>query len=155
MKIKCNIWLISHASHTLHREEGSGHTATIELSPQQKLDATNQICSYCRSHPLLSLRHMFSRCQHLITCIYCHNHVCSIIAFLGDNLRLTVWPDPSSLWRVWLARLTWHNSLLSKKPGWRLHLQYFCTAGFLSLKVRPPQFVFLFQVLCSHPSVPF
>ena len=26
------------ASHSLHREEGSGHTAIIELSPQQKVD---------------------------------------------------------------------------------------------------------------------
>ena len=30
-------------SHTLHREEGSGHTATIKLSPWLKLDVTNQI----------------------------------------------------------------------------------------------------------------
>ena len=40
------------ASHTLFREEGSGHAATIELSPQQKLDVTNQIRDLCRSHPL-------------------------------------------------------------------------------------------------------
>ena len=41
-----------HASHTLHREEGSGHAVTIELSPRQKLDVTNQICTLRRSHPL-------------------------------------------------------------------------------------------------------
>ena len=40
------------ASHTLHREEGSGHAATIELSPWQKLDVTNQIRALCRLHPL-------------------------------------------------------------------------------------------------------
>ena len=37
-------------SHTLLREEGCGHAATIELSPQQKLDVTNQICGLRRSH---------------------------------------------------------------------------------------------------------
>ena len=31
------------ANHTLHREEGCGHTATIELLPCQKLAVTNQI----------------------------------------------------------------------------------------------------------------
>ena len=40
------------ASHTLCREEGSGHAATIELSPWQKLDVTNQNCTLRRSHPL-------------------------------------------------------------------------------------------------------
>ena len=35
--------IISLASHTLHREEGSEHAATIELSPQQKLAVTNEI----------------------------------------------------------------------------------------------------------------
>ena len=40
------------ASRTLRREEGSGHAATIELSPQQKLDVTNQIRALRRSHPL-------------------------------------------------------------------------------------------------------
>ena len=29
-------------SHTLCREEGSGHAATIELSPRQKLDVTKR-----------------------------------------------------------------------------------------------------------------
>ena len=33
-------------------ERGSGHTATIELLPQQKLDVTNQNRALCRSHPL-------------------------------------------------------------------------------------------------------
>ena len=41
------------ASHTLRRrEEGSGHAATIELSPRQKLVVTNQIRALRRSHPL-------------------------------------------------------------------------------------------------------
>ena len=36
-----NSW--SHKPHPLQREEGVGHTATIELSSQQKLDVANQI----------------------------------------------------------------------------------------------------------------
>ena len=36
------IALSSLASHTLRREEGSGHAATIELSTRQKLVITNQ-----------------------------------------------------------------------------------------------------------------
>ena len=40
------------ASHTLRREEGSCHAATIELSSRQKLDVTNQICALRRSHLL-------------------------------------------------------------------------------------------------------
>ena len=34
-KVGCSL-----ASHTLRREEGSGHATTIELSPRQKLDVT-------------------------------------------------------------------------------------------------------------------
>ena len=34
------------------QREGSCHAVTIELSPQQKLDMTNQILALCRSHPL-------------------------------------------------------------------------------------------------------
>ena len=51
------------ASHTLRREEGSGHTATIELSPQQKLDVTNQIHTVdrIRCHGVQSCR-VLSRC---------------------------------------------------------------------------------------------
>ena len=37
---------------TSHREEGSCHAATIELSPWQKLDMTNQIRTLHRSYPL-------------------------------------------------------------------------------------------------------
>ena len=33
-------------------EEWSGHASTIELSPRQKLDVTNQIRTLRRSHPL-------------------------------------------------------------------------------------------------------
>ena len=35
----------SHKPHPSQREEGSGHAATIKLSPRQKLDVTNQIHS--------------------------------------------------------------------------------------------------------------
>ena len=60
------------ASHTLHREEGSRHTTTIELSPQQKLDVTNQIHAFSRSHSLSSSSYYGTvfRCQYLI--IYCY-----------------------------------------------------------------------------------
>jgi len=44
--------LQSRKPHPSQREEGSGHTATIELSPQQKLDVTNQMCALRRSHLL-------------------------------------------------------------------------------------------------------
>ena len=40
------------ANHTLLREEGSCHAATIELSPQQKLDVTDQIHVLRRLHLL-------------------------------------------------------------------------------------------------------
>ena len=40
------------ASHTLLREEGSGHAATIELSSQQKLTVTNEIRALHRLRPL-------------------------------------------------------------------------------------------------------
>ena len=40
------------ASYTLHREEESGHAATIEFSPRQKLAVTNEICTVCSLHPL-------------------------------------------------------------------------------------------------------
>ena len=42
--------LVSQA--TPFAERGSGHAATIELSSQQKLDVTNQICALRRLHPL-------------------------------------------------------------------------------------------------------
>ena len=59
---------VSLASHTLRREEGSGHAAILDLSPQQKLDVTNQICALRSSYPLSwsSNYVTFSRCQHLI-----------------------------------------------------------------------------------------
>ena len=61
-------------------KEGSGHTATMELSPRQKLDVANQIRTHHRSHPLswstitLSVKRMSS--SYSLT---------SVIAFLGDN----------------------------------------------------------------------
>ena len=45
-------FLSSLASHTLHREEGSGQATTIELLPQQKLAVTEEICAVYRSHLL-------------------------------------------------------------------------------------------------------
>ena len=45
---------------------GSGHAATMELYPWQKLDVTNQIHALRRSHPL-SWSIITSRRQHLIT----------------------------------------------------------------------------------------
>ena len=58
---------VFHITHSL--ANWSGHTATIELSPRQKLDLTNQICALRRLHPLSwsTIRHVFSRCQHLVT----------------------------------------------------------------------------------------
>ena len=47
-------------SYTLRREEGSGHAATIELSPRQKLDVTNQIHAL-RKSDLLSWSTIMSR----------------------------------------------------------------------------------------------
>ena len=45
----------SRKPHPSQREEGSGHAATIELSPRQKLDVTNQIRAPRRSHQTLPL----------------------------------------------------------------------------------------------------
>ena len=58
------------ASHTLHRDDGFGHTATIELSPRQKL-VTNEINTLHKLHLLswssnLIGHNVFSRFQHLI-----------------------------------------------------------------------------------------
>ena len=69
------------ASHTLHREDGSGHTATIELLPRQKLDVTNQICTLCRSHPLSWSTITSTR---LVDVSILFNR-CLIIVFLGDK----------------------------------------------------------------------
>ena len=45
--------LLSCKPHPLQKEEGSGHAATIELSPRQELDVTNQIRTALRRlHPL-------------------------------------------------------------------------------------------------------
>ena len=55
------------ASHTLCREEGSGLAGTIELSPQQKFDVTNHICTLRRSHLLswstITLQHLTDNCS--------------------------------------------------------------------------------------------
>ena len=60
---------ISLASQTLRREEGSGHVATLKLSPRQKLDVTNQIGALHSSHVchVVQLHHnVLNRCQHFI-----------------------------------------------------------------------------------------
>ena len=44
--------MISLASHTLRREEGCGHVATIELLTRQKLAVTNEIRAVRRLYPL-------------------------------------------------------------------------------------------------------
>ena len=52
--VRLGVWQLdetSLASHTLHREEGFGHAATIELLPW-KLPVTNEICALRRLHPL-------------------------------------------------------------------------------------------------------
>ena len=43
---------VSHKPHPLQGEEGSGHTATIELSPWQNAAMTNEIQALCRLHSL-------------------------------------------------------------------------------------------------------
>ena len=40
------------ASHTFCRKEEFGHSTTIELLPQQKVDVTNEICILRGLHPL-------------------------------------------------------------------------------------------------------
>ena len=57
------------ASHTLRREDMSRHTATIELSPQQKLDVTNPIRTVRRSH-LLSWSTITSRVKRMSASYY-------------------------------------------------------------------------------------
>ena len=44
-------WLVSQAT-PFKGEKGSGRTPTIELSPQQKLAATNGICALHKWHLL-------------------------------------------------------------------------------------------------------
>ena len=48
------------ASHTLRRKEGSGYVATLELSPWQKLDVTNQVCALHSSHAVQLRQNMLS-----------------------------------------------------------------------------------------------
>ena len=52
MNIKLNHTDVSLKPHPLQREKVSGHTATIKLSPWQKLAVTNEICGLRRLHPL-------------------------------------------------------------------------------------------------------
>ena len=49
-------------SHSLRREEGSGHAATIELLPQQKLDVTNQIRTLHRYHASVVMEYNYIAC---------------------------------------------------------------------------------------------
>ena len=49
-RFQCHVRSLT--GHTLCREGGSVHAATIELSPWQKLDVTNQIRILHRLHPL-------------------------------------------------------------------------------------------------------
>ena len=80
------------ASHILHREEGTGHVATVELLPRQKLDVTDHIAlfiDHIRGHGVAS---------YYLTMLF-------DIAFLNNNSMIAVWPDPSSLRKVWLVRI--------------------------------------------------
>ena len=91
------------ASHTLRREEGSCHAATIELSSRQKLDVTNQIRALRRSH-LLSWSTIMSRVQRISVFYYLTAVFDNCIPWrqLGS---CSVTRPVLSLHRVWLARL--------------------------------------------------
>ena len=91
------------ASHTLRREEGYGYAATIELSPRQKLDVTNQIHAL-RKSDLLSWNTIMSHVQQ-ISAFYC-------LTAMFDNCvprrqlgSCSVTGPFLSLRRVWLVRL--------------------------------------------------
>ena len=95
---------VSLASHALHREEGSGHTVTIELLPR------NEIMKH--SGKIIICWHLLNKLWHncysmTMDAIYeQHESDWSYQSFCrGDNSMLAAWPDPSSLQRVWLARL--------------------------------------------------
>ena len=104
--------LTSLTSHTLHRKR-VGHTATIELSPFQKLAVTNEIRTLRRLHPL-------SRSSNCFT------------TALFDNclpwrqlIRCSVTTPFLSLQSVWLPRLHPHIYTLTSTPP-HLHT---CTQG--------------------------
>ena len=91
------------ASHTLCREEGlvtlqssSCRHGRNLLRPMRSTLFEDCICCH---QITVTLCYVFSRC-HLVM-----ESVCSIIEFHGDNSSAAVGPDPSSLRRVWLARL--------------------------------------------------
>ena len=92
---------------TSFTEEGSGHTATIELSPLQKLDMANQIRALCRSH-LLSWS---------TSCVKWMSASCYLTAVVDNCVSrqqlcsCSVTRPFLSLQRVWLARL--HDSLIA------------------------------------------
>ena len=88
---KCFTVPLSLASHTLHREEGSGQASTIELSPRQKLDVTSEVCTLCRLDPL-------SWSSNYVTCLA----DVSIVISIAD---CSVTRPFISLRRVWLVRL--------------------------------------------------
>ena len=68
-------WVVIELSckpHPSQREEGSGHAATIELSPRQKLDVTNQIRALFVDHICC---HGVQLCHNYVTIMsqLCHN----------------------------------------------------------------------------------
>ena len=73
------------ASHNLHREDGSCHAATIELSPWQKLDVTYYICALHRLHPL-SLSTNTSCVQQMSASYYLSTML--IITFLSNKQQV-------------------------------------------------------------------
>ena len=87
------------------REEGSGHAATIELSPRQKLAVTNEIRTLHRLHLLSWSSNSFTICLANV----------SYITALFDNcvprrqlVRCSVTRPFLSLQRVWLPKLHVH-----------------------------------------------
>ena len=102
------------ASHTLLREEVSGHAATIELPPQQKLAVINEVCALHRLHLLLWSSN-YVTCLADVSISLSNRSVWyfKLQSMHGDNSSAAAWPDPSFLQRVWLARLG-----LNPRPGW-------------------------------------
>ena len=92
------------ASHTLLREEVSGHAATIELPPQQKLAVINEVCALHRLHLLLWSSN-YVTCLADVSISLSNRSVWyfKLQSMHGDNSSAAAWPDPSFLQRVWLA----------------------------------------------------
>ena len=87
----------SHKPHPLQRGRVWSHcdhqvATTTEICCDQWDPRSSKIT-------VVVMSRVFNGCQHLIIKLRF-----SIIAFLGDTSLASAWPDPSSLWRVWLLR---------------------------------------------------